>query len=295
MQRTSPTIPSLFRVFLCLCCGIVNAAHSAQPGSRVGGNAVPASQIDGQGEFRAAGYLSLPFHQVVIGSELPGKYDMVLFLHGAGERGTDNGSHLVFGYQPMTRYCVENRIKAVLLFPQCPPRNQWSTIRIPTIDPPLTPEPAKPLASAVALLCAKMAEFKTGRVYAVGISMGGYGVWDALARYPGLFSAGMAVCGGGDTEKVETLTEIPIYVAHGSNDILVPVARSRSMVQAIWNAGGDKVTYQEFPQVGHDVWNNVFASDAAWEWLFKQKGKTPRMPNRFYPVPKIFPWQSRLF
>lgn len=288
---TVPPLPASIRHPLFLAAVLLTAAVA------VGADAaLPcASQQDGAGQFCSNGQLQLPFRQTVIGAELPGPYDMVLFLHGAGERGTDNAQHLVFGYEPMVRYCVTNRVKAVLLFPQCPPRNQWSSIRIPEIDPPLTPEPTAPLAAAVGLLYSKIAEFQPRRVYAVGISMGGYGVWDLLLRYQGLFSAGMAICGGGDVTRAACLTDIPLYVAHGSADILVPVARSRSMVKAIWNAGGDKVTYQEFPLVGHDVWNNVFAADATWEWLFKKQGKAPRMPNRFFPVPKILPWQSRLF
>lgn len=284
---------SLFLPMLLLCC-LAGIPGPAAP-VRAGESQPCATQVDSGGAFTAAGMLSLPFHQTIVGEELPGKFDLLLFLHGAGERGTDNRQHLVFGYEPMVRYCVENRIKAILLFPQCPPRTQWSAIKIPNIDPPLTPEPSPPLASAVALTCLKMTEFNIGRVYAVGISMGGYGVWDLLARYPGMFSAGMAICGGGDVARAADLTGIPIYVAHGTNDNLVPVARSRAMVRAIWNEGGDKVTYQEFPQAGHNVWENVFAAEASWEWLFKQRGKKPRMRSRFFPVPKILPWQSRLF
>ena len=292
MFRFFPSLPAI--LFATMRYGVL-LAFVLIPLAPAGEGRICASQQDSAGEFTAEGMLSIPFHQTVVGEELPGKFDLVLFLHGAGERGTDNRQHLVFGYEPMVRYCVENRIKAVLLFPQCPSRNQWSAIRIPTIDPPLTPEPAPPLASAVGLLCLKKAEFDTGRVYAVGISMGGYGVWDLLVRYPGMFSAAMAICGGGDSARAADLVGLPLYVAHGSNDNLVPVARSRAMVKAIWREGGDKVTYQEFPQVGHSVWNNVFAEDACWEWLFRQRGKKPRMRSRWYPVPKVFPWQSRLF
>ena len=105
----------------------------------------------------------------------------------------------------------------------------------------------------------------------------------------------MAICGGGDVDQVEGLTKIPLFVAHGSDDRLVPVERSRHMVNAIWNTGGNKVVYREFPGVGHDVWNNVFADVTSWDWLFRHKGKPFRLPKRFFPVPKIFPWQSRLF
>lgn len=265
------------------------------------------SQTDSAGQIIGVDGTALPYRQTVIGAELPGPYALVLFLHGAGERGNDNVQHLVFGYKPMTRYCVDNGIKAVLLFPQCPKRKLWSAIRIPDIDPPLTPEPTPPLAAAVHLLCGKIVEYEPKHVLAVGISMGGYGVWDLLTRYPDMFTAGMAICGGGDVEQAETLKDIPIYVAHGTSDILVPVVRSRSMVRAIWNAGGERVVYREFPLVGHDVWNNVFADDTTWEWLFKRRGeisKLSRLRNRFLPMPKTFPyipvprvlpWQSRLF
>ena len=105
----------------------------------------------------------------------------------------------------------------------------------------------------------------------------------------------MAVCGGGDPEYAECLKQIPIFAAHGTNDRLVPVARSRSMAKAIYNAGGELFVYQEVPQAGHDVWNVIFDQEATWEWLFRQKGKKPRIRSRWYPVPKVLPWQSRLF
>ena len=257
-----------------------------------------ASQQDLAGRFEADGCLELPYHQTVIGAELPGEYCVVLFLHGAGERGGDNARHLIFGYEPMVSFCVANRVKAILLFPQCPRGSQWSTIKVPGIDPPLSPSPAPPLASAMLLLQTKIAEFAPKKVYAVGISMGGYGVWDLLARYPGFFSAAMAICGGGDATRACDLVDTPIYAAHGSDDILVPAARSRSMVKAIWQAGGDKITYQEFPLVGHDVWNRVFADETVWNWLFLRGDKTAKRPSplrRLYPVPKVFPWQNRLF
>ena len=180
------------RYFLLICLAAMQVHGVVRAQAAECRQGEPASRREIADTFQVEGLPALPYRQVVVGAELPGKFDIVLFLHGAGERGTDNEQHLVFGYAPMVEFCVENRIKAVLLFPQCPPRRQWSAIRIPERDPTLTPEPEPPLAAAVALLQVKRGEFEIGRTYAVGISMGGYGVWDALARYQGLFSAGVA-------------------------------------------------------------------------------------------------------
>lgn len=234
----------------------------------------PPSVVEYASVFVGDNLTTLPYRQAIIGSELPGEYALAIFFHGIGERGGDNEKQVTLAYGPMMRYCVANRIKAVLLFPQCPRRKLWARVAPPTVDLPLEPAPTAPMASAMWLLAEKTNLFNPKSVYAVGVSMGAYGVWDLLARCPNMFSGAVIVCGGGDVNQAENLRHIPIHVVHGTQDSIVPVARSRAMVKAIWNAGGDRVVYKELPQSGHEVWNNIFEEPATWEWLFAQ-GEVP--------------------
>jgi predicted peptidase len=104
----------------------------------------------------------------------------------------------------------------------------------------------------VKLLAALQKEFSIDpdRVYVAGLSMGGFGVWDALTRYPGLFAAGVAVCGGGDESKVAAIGKTPVWAFHSEDDPIVKVARSRNMVKALRDAGGT-VKYTEYQGLGH--------------------------------------------
>ena len=173
----------------------------------------------------------LPYRQFVVGAERPGPFALVLFLHGAGERGDDNAAQLKHGSAELIGYCRKNGIKAVLLFPQCP-RDRWWAGKEP-------PEGGSMLTALEALLDAKTEEFKPDRVYAVGLSMGGFAVWELALRNPERFAAVMPVCGGGDPARAAKLTGLPVLAVHGSADTVVPVRLSREMVRAIWNAGGE--------------------------------------------------------
>lgn len=220
--------------------------------------------------FKRDGLVPLPYRIAVVGSELPGEFAMIVFFHGIAERGKDNEKQVTLAYRPLIQYCIDNRVKAILLFPQCPKSKFWARIAPPTVDIALAPRPTSPMASAIQLLAEQKDVYNPGKIYAVGVSMGGYGVWDLLSRCPYLFSGAIITCGGGDTNQAANLRSIPIHVVHGTQDTIVPVARSRSMVKAIWDAGGDKIVYKELPQAGHEVWNGLFDSPETWDWLFSQ-------------------------
>ena len=108
------------------------------------------------------------------------------------------------------------------------------------------------------------------RIYLTGLSMGGYGTWDLLARKPDLFAAGVPVCGGGDESTAEQIANIPIWVFHGDLDSAVPVSRSRTMVEALKKAGGHP-KYSEYPGVEHNSWDKAYADPELMKWLFAQK------------------------
>jgi predicted peptidase len=109
------------------------------------------------------------------------------------------------------------------------------------------------------------------RVYLTGLSMGGFGSWDALSRYPDFFASALICCGGGDVKQAPRLVDIPIYVFHGAKDPTVMVSRSRDMVQAIRQAGGKLVQYTEFPDIEHACWIPVYHDHANLRALFSHR------------------------
>jgi predicted peptidase len=110
----------------------------------------------------------------------------------------------------------------------------------------------------------------TSRIYITGLSMGGYGTWDAIARYPNFFGAAAPVCGGGDPKLVKQYAKLPIWCFHGEADSVVKVIRSREMVEALQQVGSS-IKYTEYPGVQHDSWTATYSNPEFYEWLFAQR------------------------
>jgi len=132
--------------------------------------------------------------------------------------------------------------------------------------------PSTPMKLALAALDQVRKEFSTDekRLYITGLSMGGYGTWDAIARHPDLFAAAVPVCGGGDDSTAPLIKDLPIWCFHGGADTVVPTHRSRTMIEAIKKAGGSP-KYTEFPGVGHNSWDKAYSMGEMIEWMFEQK------------------------
>ncbi|MFO0191743.1 MAG: prolyl oligopeptidase family serine peptidase [Planctomycetia bacterium] len=201
------------------------------------------------------------------------KYPLVVFLHGAGERGTDNVLQLK--YLPAWLAAPDMRAKhaCFVLVPQCRMDERW--VDVSWADKTSTPQAAEPttdLEAAMAMLDHVLTDepVDPDRVYLTGISMGGFGSWDLASRRPDVFAALLPVCGGGDERTAARIADIPAWVAHGDADKAVPVERSRSMVKALEAAGG-RPTYVEMPGVGHDAWTPTYRDPAALDWLFAQR------------------------
>ena len=197
---------------------------------------------------------------------------VLLFLHGAGERGNDNQLQLKHCAADLVNFCEREKIKAVLLFPQCPQNVMWIEQSWSLTEHEMTPEPTPQLRHALELLDSVIGQEKCDaeRVYISGISMGGFGTWEALSRRPEFFAAAIPVCGGGDVRQAPKLKDIPIRVFHGSEDSVVNVKRSRDMVAAIRAAGGTKISYTEYPGVNHNSWSATYADHDNLRWLFSQ-------------------------
>jgi predicted peptidase len=109
----------------------------------------------------------------------------------------------------------------------------------------------------------------TRRVYITGISMGGYGTWDAIERWPQDFAAAAPISGAGDPSQVSTVARLPVWAFHGTLDTTVPVAGSRDMIAALTAAGGHPL-YTEYPNAKHDIWVRVYSDPTFLAWLFAQ-------------------------
>lgn len=216
---------------------------------------------------------SLPYRLYVPAALAPGaKVPLVLFLHGADERGTNNVSQLRWGVSNLVAF-AESHGGAVILAPQCPVGAQWVEIKWSSLSHTMPQEPSRPMKLVLALVQQTIREqpVDPARVYVTGMSMGGYGTWDIAQRCPRLFAAAMPLCGGGDTALAPILKRMPIWMFHGEADTVVPPSRSRDMYAALQKAGNPHVQYREYPQVGHNCWVRTYADSETLSWLFSQK------------------------
>jgi predicted peptidase len=108
------------------------------------------------------------------------------------------------------------------------------------------------------------------RIYITGVSMGGFGTWDLLARLPGKFAAAIPICGGGDEQTALKIKHIPLWVFHGAKDDIVSPKQSRTMIKALQDAGGAP-GYTEYPDIEHSSWVQAYREPHLLPWLFKQK------------------------
>ena len=108
--------------------------------------------------------------------------------------------------------------------------------------------------------------------FIAGLSMGGYGTWDAIQRRPDLFAAAVPICGGGDKTLGKEIAKLPIWAWHGDKDNVIKASRSRDMIEAIKAAGGSP-KYSEIKNRGHNSWVDVWNSNELWDWLYSQKRK----------------------
>lgn len=183
------------------------------------------------------------------------EWPLLLFLHGAGERGDD--LELVKIHGPPKMIAQGRDFPFVVISPQCPEDEIWS---IKTLH-------------ALINEVVETHRIDNSRIYVTGLSMGGYGSWGLAYTYPDLFAAAVPICGGGEPEKAPLMKEIPAWVFHGAKDTAVPLQRSQDMVDALEEAGGE-VRFTIYPEAGHvGAWENAYGDPELWEWLAKQRRK----------------------
>jgi len=173
---------------------------------------------------------TLNYRQLYPDSDPLRKYPLVIFLHGSGERGNHNEAQLKWA---VTNFASdENMMKypAFVIAPQCPQNMDWSNFS--RTDMKLQPAPTKPMELLMGLIrqLINTQPIDSNRIYITGLSMGGYGTYDAIERYPHLFAAAVPVCGAGDTSRVASIKHLSIWIFHGAEDPAVNPIHSLNML-----------------------------------------------------------------
>ncbi len=199
-------------------------------------------------------------------------YPLVVFFHGAGERGTDNEITLTHIAKLFTDEHNRKDFPCFVLVPQCPKEARWVEVDWGLDSHQQPKEISKNLGLAVKLLAEIEQTYKIEKdcIYATGLSMGGYAVWDLITRMPQKFAAAVPVCGGGDEAVAEKVKNLPIWAFHGGLDKVVKPKRSQNMIKALEKAGA-KPKYTEYPTTGHDSWKPAYLEPELLKWLFKQR------------------------
>jgi predicted peptidase len=223
------------------------------------------------------------------------KVRVVLFLHGSGGRGTDNLRQLTDQPAPLVFVQPQNQARwpVIMVAPQCPPDQQWVAMSwgAPSGKGRRPPEPTWPLAATLALvdrLVADLPAVDKTRLYVTGISMGGFGTFDAVARAPHRWRAAVPICGGYDEDQVAALLGVPLWAFHAEDDPTVPVARSRDVIAAL-RARGSQPRYTEYPasaHYGHFSWAPAYADPDLLPWMF---GPHPVPEKRAEPARSAAP------
>ncbi len=205
------------------------------------------------------------------------RFPLVLFLHGLGESGTDNRKQLEVCVGAFER--AQSEFPSFVLAPQCPIKKQgepwgWTDVhpRDIMMKKQRSMEIGKHLRLTLELVASLENQFPIdkNRLYAAGISMGGFGTWELIGQRPGLFAAAVPICGGGDLCFAKSFAETPVWAFHGRHDEIVNPEFSRRTVNAILEQGG-KPRYTEFPEIGHNCWDEAFAIPELIAWMFSQK------------------------
>jgi predicted peptidase len=178
------------------------------------------------------------------------KWPVMLFLHGAGERGDD--LNVVKKHGPPKLIEAGKEFPFIVVSPQCPNSSWW-------------PEQVDALVGLLDDIESKYA-VDHEREYLTGLSMGGFGTWALATRYPARFAALAPICGGGDRFLVNRLKNVPVWVFHGAKDPTVPLQSSTEMVEALKKAGGD-VQLTVYPEAQHDCWTETYNNPKLYEWF----------------------------
>ncbi len=237
-------------------------------------------------EFKTADGNTLPYRLLFPENyDKTKKYPLILFLHGAGERGTDNEKQLVHGAKMFLEAQNRQRFPAIVVMPQCPSGSSWTSVEVDRTRKPSAFEfdysrPSNwPLVAAYDLVkqLVDQESVDKKRLYLMGLSMGGMGTFEQVFNHPKTFAAAAPICGGADVTAYDgRVRKTPFWVFHGAADSVVPVKHSREIVGKL-EAVKVPVKYTEYPGVNHGSWVNAFAEPELLPWLFSHSRRKVRL------------------
>lgn len=184
--------------------------------------------------------------------EQKNQWPLLMFLHGAGERGEDLS--LVKKHGPPKLIESGKQFPFIVVSPQCPKGRWWELFELATLLDEIV----------------EKQKVDQDRIYVTGLSMGGFGTWSLAAYQPKRLAAIAPICGGGEPFTVKLFAHLPAWVFHGAKDPVVPLARSEKMVEALKKLGGD-VKFTVYPEAGHDAWTETYNNPELYQWLLEHK------------------------
>jgi predicted peptidase len=203
-------------------------------------------------------------------------YPLILFLHGAGEWGTDGQKQLTVGLGPAVRK-REKTFPFLVIFPQSQkktwPINTQDRRQVADILSTWSDDSAQG-RRALAMLAEIVKDYRVDpeRIYLTGVSMGGFGTWSLATSHPDQWAAIAPICGGGAPHAAGKIARLPCWCFHGDADNAVPVDRSREMMKSLWEAGGHP-NYTEYAGVGHNSWDKAYGTPDLYDWFLKHRLK----------------------
>lgn len=203
------------------------------------------------------------------------KWPLLIFLHGAGERGDDLDAVKVHGPPKLAE--AGKKFPFIVVAPQCPKDSWWSW------------QPVMPLIEELE----KTLRVDSNRIYLTGLSMGGYGTWNLATRYPEKFAAVAPICGGGVPYLTKRIPKLPVWAFHGGKDAVVAVSESQRMIDALKKNGNEHAWLTIYPEATHDSWTEAYNTEALWQWLLDQQlgkpGQPPSPHLQIKPVVSLTP------
>ena len=189
------------------------------------------------------------------------KWPLMIFLHGAGERGSELKKVAVHGPPKIVK--SQPDFPFIVVSPQCPENQTWSNdVVLALVDEMIATH-----------------QVDTNRVYLTGLSMGGFGTWSIALQYPERFAAVAPICGGGNTidalltpkRKAAALKTLGVWAFHGAKDSVVKLSESERMVEALKRVGVTDVKLTVYPEAQHDSWTESYANPKLYEWFLSHE------------------------
>ena len=203
------------------------------------------------------------------------KYPLILFFHGAGERGEDNELQLKIAIGQFFKDPASPVYGCIVAAPQCPEGEQWVSVPAWTATRYSTEEipQSRPLSLACGLLDELLRTYSVDedRIYPTGISMGAYATWDLLVRHTDRFAAAIPVCGGADYRHADRLVDVPIRTFHGLVDSVVPPDGTEQMVNTLLSLGAQKIHCTLYEGGDHGIWETAFSTEGLFAWLLSKR------------------------